>query len=134
MLLAAQPRTVSSTPAAARHWLRVRLACKRQPTAIAIAIGLPDTLCHSIMTSALAASSSAAAASAPTRSALRRAPGGAALLAGRAAVAAACPRRPSRAAAAIKPLSAAQKQVFTSFSDMIQQSDEPVLVEFYATW
>ena len=32
------------------------------------------------------------------------------------------------------PVTAAQKKVFTSFTDMIEQSSEPVLVEFYATW
>lgn len=86
------------------------------------------------MTAALAASSSAAAVSTRSRQALQR-PGGAALLLQRpAAVAAARPRRPSRCAAFVKPLSAAQKKVFTSFTDMVQQSTEPVLVEFYATW
>jgi thiol-disulfide isomerase/thioredoxin len=83
---------------------------------------------------ALGASSSAAAVSARSRRSLER-PGGAALLLQRhAVVAAARPGRPSRTAAAVKPLSAAQKKVFTSFTDMVQQSTEPVLVEFYATW
>lgn len=84
---------------------------------------------------AFAASSSTAVAVSPrSRRQLQR-PGGAALLLQRpTAVAAARPRRPSRTAAAVKPLSAAQKKVFTSFTDMVQQSTEPVLVEFYATW
>ncbi|KAI7840011.1 hypothetical protein COHA_006276 [Chlorella ohadii] len=85
---------------------------------------------------AFAASSSTAtvAVSPRSRRQLQR-PGGAALLLQRpTAVAAARPRRPSRTAAAVKPLSAAQKKVFTSFTDMVQQSTEPVLVEFYATW
>lgn len=38
------------------------------------------------------------------------------------------PRRP--AAAAYAPVRAAQKKVFTSFHEMIEQSKEPVLVEF----
>ena len=32
------------------------------------------------------------------------------------------------------PVTAAQKKVFTSMTDMMGQSSEPVLVEFYATW
>lgn len=29
---------------------------------------------------------------------------------------------------------AAEKQVFTSFDDMIARSDKPLLIDFYATW
>ena len=43
-------------------------------------------------------------------------------------------RRRTGAAAVAPPVTAAQKKVFTSFTDMIRQSSEPVLVEFYATW
>ena len=43
-------------------------------------------------------------------------------------------RRRTGAAAVAPPVTAAQKKVFTSFTDMIGQSSEPVLVEFYATW
>lgn len=32
------------------------------------------------------------------------------------------------------PIAAAQKQVFGSFDELIQGSDVPVLVDFYATW
>lgn len=42
------------------------------------------------------------------------------------------PRRPAAATSAA--VRAAQKKVYRSFSDMLQQSKEPVLVEFYATW
>jgi thiol:disulfide interchange protein len=42
------------------------------------------------------------------------------------------PRRPAAATSAA--VRAAQKKVYRSFHDMIHQSKEPVLVEFYATW
>ena len=117
--------------AAAPHLLAHLEAAARLQPAPGTRVCTPTAL---VMTLALAASSSAAAVSTRSRQALQR-PGGAALLLQRpAAVAAARPRRPSRTAAVVKPLSAAQKKVFTSFTDMVQQSTEPVLVEFYATW
>lgn len=50
--------------------------------------------------------------------------------------AAPCRRRHAarRTAAAAIDVRAAHKQVYSSFQDMIEQSPQPVLVEFHATW
>lgn len=41
---------------------------------------------------------------------------------------------PSRSGTRMSPLVAATKQTYSSFDELLQKSDKPVLVDFYATW